>query len=129
MQTINRMMTNISSEDLPASRDFYSQMLDLDVDYDSDWFVHLISKEKKLELGIIKRDHEICPAESNGKPAGFFVTFVVDDVDAAYRQAQGLKLEVVAVPEDTPYGQRRMLLRDPNGIIVDLSSPMKDFSG
>ncbi|WP_366135950.1 hypothetical protein [uncultured Maribacter sp.] len=46
-------MTNICSDNLAESRDFYTKLFDFNVDYDSDWFVHLISKDKKLELGII----------------------------------------------------------------------------
>jgi len=35
-------MTNICSDDLAKSRDFYTKLFDFNVDYDSDWFVHLI---------------------------------------------------------------------------------------
>jgi hypothetical protein len=42
------MMTNICSEKLPESRDYYTKLFDFNVDYDSDWFVHLISKDKQL---------------------------------------------------------------------------------
>jgi hypothetical protein len=41
------MMTIICSEQLPESRDFHTNLFDFCFDYDSDWFVHLISKDKK----------------------------------------------------------------------------------
>ncbi|WP_082338130.1 VOC family protein [Roseivirga seohaensis] len=53
MKAINRIMTNICSDNLAASRDFYTKLFDFKVDFDSDWFVHLISKNKNLELGIV----------------------------------------------------------------------------
>jgi predicted enzyme related to lactoylglutathione lyase len=121
---INRMMTNICSEQLPESRDFYSKLFDFAIDYDSDWFVHLISKDKKLELGIIDINSEIVPKDIRKKPTGTYITFVVDNVDEVFKIAKTNKYEVVQIPENTFYGQRRMLLKDPNNYIIDISSPI-----
>lgn len=122
MQRINRLLTNICSDHLAKSRDFYTRLFDFQVDYDSDWFVHLISADKSLELGIIKRDHEIVPEGYQTNPQGFYVTFVVDSADEVFEIAQQEGLEIVAPPADTFYGQRRMLLKDPDGTLVDVSS-------
>ena len=127
MKTINRLMTNICSENLTESRDFYIKLFDFKVDYDSDWFVHLISKDKKLELGIIDRTNEIVPKDFQNNPQGFYVTFVVDNADEIYKIAESEKFEIISEPKDTFYGQRRLLLKDPNGALVDVSSPIKGF--
>ena len=121
---INRMMTNICSEKLTDSRDFYSNLFDIAIDYDSDWFVHLISKDKKLELGIIDINSEIVPNDVRKQPTGTYITFVVDNVDEVFKIAKTNKYEVVKSPENTFYGQRRMLLKDPNNYIIDISSPI-----
>lgn len=120
-------MTNICSENLAESRDFYTKLFDFNVDYDSDWFVHLISKDKKLELGIIYRTNEIVPNDFQNNPQGFYITFVVDDVDETFEIAKSENFEVLSKPKDTFYGQRRLLLKDPNGVLVDISSPIKGF--
>ncbi|MBR9855444.1 MAG: hypothetical protein GYB37_12855 [Algicola sp.] len=127
MKTINRIMTNICSENLAESRDFYTKLFDFNVDYDSDWFVHLISKDKKLELGIIYRTNEIVPNDFQNNPQGFYITFVVDDVDETFEIAKSENFEVLSEPKNTFYGQRRLLLKDPNGVLVDISSPIKGF--
>ncbi len=106
MNKINRIMTNICSDNLEQSRHFYIKLFDFNIDYDSDWFVHLVSKDKKLELGIIDRTNEIVPKEFQNNPQGF---------------------EIISEPTDTFYGQRRLLLKDPNGTLVDISSPIKNF--
>lgn len=121
---INRMMTNICSEKLNESRGFYTQLFDFTVDYDSDWFVHLISKDKKLELGIININNEIVPVEIRNQPAGTYITFVVDNVDIIFSIAKKHKYKVIQKPENTFYGQRRLLLKDPNNYIIDISSPI-----
>ncbi|KYG84483.1 hypothetical protein AWW67_05070 [Roseivirga seohaensis] len=127
MKAINRIMTNICSDNLAASRDFYTKLFDFKVDFDSDWFVHLISKNKNLELGIIDRTNEIVPKDFQNNPQGFYVTFVVDNVDEIFRIAESEKFEIISEPRDMFYGQRRLLLKDPNGTLVDISSPIKDF--
>jgi len=120
-------MTNICSDNLSDSRDFYTKLFDFNVDYDSDWFVHLISKDKQLELGIIARKNEIVPVEFQTKPNGFYITFVVDNADDVYEIAKSERFEIMSEPTDTFYGQRRLLLKDPNGTLVDVSSPIPDF--
>lgn len=127
MKVINRMMSNICSDKLPESRDFYVALFDFNIDYDSDWFVHLISKDKQLELGIIDRKNEIVPKGFQDNPKGIYITFVVDNTDDLYEIVMTKKFEVIEEPHDTFYGQRRMLLKDPNGLLVDISSPIPDF--
>jgi len=78
MKTINRLMINICSDNLSASRDFYTKLFNFRIDYDSDWFVHLISKDQQLELGIIERTNQIVPNLYQNLPQGFYITFVVD---------------------------------------------------
>lgn len=122
-------MTNICSDNLPDSRDFYTKILDFQIDYDSDWFVHLISKDRQLELGIISRTSEIVPKEFQKNPQGFYLTFVVENADEVFEIAKKEGLKILSEPEDTFYGQRRLLLQDPNGTLVDISSPLPNFGG
>ena len=124
---INRIMTNICSDSLQESKNFYIKLFDFNVDYDSDWFVHLISNDKQLELGIIDRKNEIVPEETRNHPQGFYVTFVVDNVDQLFEIAKTENFDILKAPADTFYGQRRLLLKDPNGTVVDISSPIPDF--
>ncbi|MGB6153106.1 MAG: VOC family protein [Pricia sp.] len=124
MKTINRLLTNICSADLTASKNFYTKLFDFKVDYDSDWFVHLMSKDKQLELGLMDRTHKLVPTAYQNPPNGFYITFVVDNVDELFETAKSEGFEIVEKPSDTFYGQRRLLLKDPDGSLVDVSSPI-----
>ncbi|WBX77987.1 VOC family protein [Tenacibaculum ovolyticum] len=128
MKKINRIMTNICSDNLPESRNFYTKLFDFNVDFDSDWFIHLISKDKKFELGIIDRTNDIVPKDFQDNPQGFYVTFVVDSADEIFQIAESEKFEIISEPTDTFYGQRQLLLKDPNGVLVDISSPIEGFN-
>ena len=127
MERIDRLMTNICSDKLSESRDFYTKLFDFNVNYDSDWFVHLISADKKLELSIIDRTNQIVPVEYQNFPQGFYITFVVENTDKVFEIAKEEGFEVLSEPSDTFYGQRRLLLKDPNGGLVDVSSPIPNF--
>ena len=129
---VTRAFANVLSDDLPATRDFYVALLDLEVAFDSDWFVNLNSGQPEpgagspgCELGIWRRDHELIPADFQRPPSGTVLTFVVDDVDAVYARAQRHGLPVVAEPRNLFYGQRQLLVTDPNNALVDVSTPVE----
>lgn len=127
METINRLLLNVLSDDLEASKTFYTTLFDFQVDYDSDWFVHLISTGKQLELGIMSHESEILPEGIQPQPRGFYTTFVVSDADAVFQSAKAQGMTVLSEPEDTFYGQRRLVLKSPEGSIIDVSSPISGF--
>lgn len=124
---LRRFMTNICSDNLSASTAFYTQLFALKVNFDSDWFVQLVDENNTLELGLILRIHEIVPSEDQQKPQGFYLTFVVDDVEPIHQLANEAAFQIVQAPHDTSYGQRRLLLRDPDGTLVDVSAPIPNF--
>ena len=120
---INRMMTNVCSQDLDKSKSFYTSLFAFKVNFDSDWFIHLVSQEKGFELGIIAEGHDIVPEEVAGRVTGAYLTFVVDNVDEFYVTCQKLGYPIIQEPSMTPYGQKRMLLAAPEGTVCDVSSP------
>lgn len=120
---INRIMTNLCSDNLAESKVFYTSLFDFKVGYESDWFVHLVSEGRELEVGIMQSNHDLIPEEFRGKPAGMYLTLVVDDAMAVYDRTIELGCNVVKAPELTFYGQKRLLLKDPGGVLVDVSSP------
>ena len=42
--TFTRILTNICSDNLEASRDFYVALLGFEVNYDSDWYIQLLTQ-------------------------------------------------------------------------------------
>lgn len=128
---IQRCFVSIFSDQLEATRDFFVKLLNWEVDFDSTWFVHLKAPgNDALELGVLLRDQEIIPEPLRQMPAGAMLTVVVPDVDQVYARAKALDLVIIEPPRDLFYGQRRMLITDPNGMLVDISSecaPADDF--
>lgn len=119
---VNRLLTNLCADNLEESKVFYTSLFDFAVNYDSDWFVHLITEGQELEIGIMQVNHELVPEAYRGKPTGMYLTLVVDDVMTIYENAKKLGYNVLKEPELTFYGQKRLLLADPGGVLVDVSS-------
>ncbi|MBL6431401.1 MAG: hypothetical protein HPM95_10525 [Alphaproteobacteria bacterium] len=46
-----------------------------------------------------------------------------DDLAPVVKTAQSLDAEIVDGPTRMPYGQMRLLLRDPDGTVIDVSCP------
>lgn len=122
MENINRLITNICASNLKQSKAFYTTLFNLTISYDSDWFVHLTSPDSKIELGIVDIQHEIIPKQFQKNPQGIYLTFVVNSVDELYKIAIVHQFNIVKKPHDTFYGQRRLLLQDPDGTLIDISS-------
>lgn len=128
---VSRAFVNVLTDDLAATRDFYVDLLGLKVAFDSDWFVNLTSEVDTGagaagpagEMGIWRRDHELIPEQFRQVPAGVVVSFVVDDVDAVHDHARSRGMPIVAPPRNLFYGQRQLLVTDPNGALVDVSTP------
>lgn len=123
--TIRRTMYNIVADDLPIVRDFYTTLLDMDVIYEAHWCVVLVPRGgPRLELGIIARNSQATPPQAARPEGGGYLTLIVDEVLVAFEQARAMNAEIIEPPTDLFYGQRRMLLRDPAGTLLDISSPV-----
>ncbi|MCK5751511.1 MAG: VOC family protein [Mycobacterium sp.] len=66
-------------------------------------------------------------AQGSAEPAAnrtAIVEFIVDDVDAEFERLSGHVDEVVQTPTTMPWGNRSLLIRDPDGNLVNLFTPV-----
>ncbi len=125
MTNIDRAFTNVLVADVHTSAQFYETLLGMRRHFDSEWFVLLAHPDfPGFEFGVLDRNHETVPKSHNQTPQGLILTFVVGSVDEAYATALEMKATVVEPPRDMPYGQKRLLLQDPDGALIDLSAPI-----
>ncbi len=66
----------------------------------------------------------ITPNAPDRLPAGWEICFVVDDVAAAFEKAVECGAKPVMQPARKPWGQTVSYVRDLNGCLVEIASPM-----
>ena len=65
------------------------------------------------------------PNDLQSRPGGFEVAFVTDDVQSAYDKAVRAGATPAAPPAKKPWGQVIAYVRDRDGVLVELASPME----
>lgn len=112
----------LMTDRLEESRSFYAALLDLDLAFDSDWFAQLISAgSDQAQMGLVAGDHDSIPAGFRDRPGpGFLVTIEVEDIETVYERAVSQEVQVELPLRDEEWGQRHFIVRDPNGIAVDV---------
>lgn len=121
---VNRLLTSIYVNDLEVSKEFYMDLLGLVPTFEADWIVQLADPNNEhVSLSLQPKSHELVPKDFKHPPQGFSITFVVEDCDKVYSQALSLNLNILQSPKNEAYGQRRFLTTDPDGALVDVSSP------
>jgi catechol 2,3-dioxygenase-like lactoylglutathione lyase family enzyme len=127
---LNRVLFNILVKDMASSVDFYRRIANLELIFESDWFVVLTPPgQPNVQIGLIDQVSEFTPRHAWGMHEGAYMTFEVDDVFKALEVARELGVEIVEEPVALEYGQTRLLIRDPNGMILDLSTPTDSLVG
>ncbi len=130
MSALNRVLFNVLCSDLSRSTSFYRDLFDLDTIYESDWYVVLSPKgQPAIEIGLIDQVSQFTPRHAWGMHEGTYLTFVVEDVHETMERAKAMGAEVVAEPVALDYGQTRGLIQDPNGMVIDISTPTERLAG
>ncbi len=114
---IRRVVSNIKSDQFPASRDFYNGVVGFDVAMDMGWITTFVSPDNPTaQVSIISQE-----------PSGIIpnMSIEVEDVDVIHAKAIAAGIEIVYPLTDEPWGVRRFFARDPNGQIVNIVSHHK----
>lgn len=119
---IQRLFPNLVVDDLAADRAALEALFDVEVAFESDWYVQLRAMDADWELGLLRRGGQGAPDAASGRIGGTTITIVVDSVDDLEQVAREAGIEVLEPPRDRFYGQRQLLLRLPGGVVLDVSA-------
>lgn len=115
----------LCSKLIAESRDFYVNHFGFEVVFDADWYVHLAGTETpNVSLAIVDANHQSVPEKFRRPVAGLLLNFEVADVDAEYKRLSDAGLPVELELRDEDWGQRHFILRDPNGVLIDVITPI-----
>lgn len=66
----------------------------------------------------------ITPNRSEATAAGIELAFVTDDVSAGFARATDAGAAPITDPHETPWGQTVSYVRDLNGVLIEICSPV-----
>jgi len=76
------------------------------------------------DLGAKNLPEGYISVESSPKPLGMEIALVTEDVDAAHQQAISAGATEISTPVQKPWGQRVSYVRSPEGILIELCTPV-----
>lgn len=122
--------TIIYVADVPRSVAFYEAAFGLTRRFihESNLYGEMDTGETTLAFAGIEaaemNDLAVLPNNANGPAAAWEICFVTDDVETAYARALSEGCQPVSAPSEKPWGQTVSYLRDPDGCIVEIASPI-----
>ncbi|WP_105428522.1 VOC family protein [Neorhizobium sp. T6_25] len=115
----------IMTDDVAGTAAFYREHFGFEALFSADWYVHLQSRESEhVTLAILDGSHETIPESGRGKVSGLLLNFEVEDVDAVYARLTAAGLPIRRDIRDENFGQRHFITADPNGVLIDIITPI-----
>lgn len=111
--SIRRVVPDLRTEQIAESRDFYTQVLGMDVTMDMGWIVFLVSPSNPTAQVQLMTHDATAPVVPN-------VTVEVQDVDAVHADAVRFGAQIVYPLTDEPWGVRRFFVADPSGTVINV---------
>jgi catechol 2,3-dioxygenase-like lactoylglutathione lyase family enzyme len=113
-----------------SSVDFYERAFGLERRFvhESGEFAELDTGSTRLSFATLELGDGnaggVTPGDPAGRPAHFEVALVTDDVEGAFARARDAGAVVVKEPAVKPWGQTVAYVRDPDGTLVEVCSPV-----
>lgn len=116
----------IQTDKVKETVNFYTRNFRFKPLFETDWYVHLQSKEDAgVNLAILRYDHETIPAQARQCTTGLILNFEVSDPDKEYQLAKKAGVPIVKTLRDETFGQRHFIAMDPNGVLIDVIKPIE----
>ncbi len=107
------IIADLPVTDIEAAREFYTGYLGLSLEeFNLGWVARFTDPETGAHLQVVTRDASA--------PANPVISVKVDDVDAAYAEAQLAGYEIVHPLATEAWGVRRFFVRAPEGNVLNI---------
>lgn len=111
--------------DVAATSRFYQDHFGFQPIFESEWYVQLRGGARGHELALIAFDHETIPPEGRHPTANLILSFEVEDAAANAARLEQAGVTIVQPLRDEVFGQRHVIAVDPNGILLDVITPIE----
>jgi catechol 2,3-dioxygenase-like lactoylglutathione lyase family enzyme len=116
--SVRRVVPDIHTRHLQQSREFYTNLLGLEVAMDLGWITTLVSpKNATAQLSLLERD--------DTAPVVPGISIEVEDVDTVHAEARRRGEKIVHPLTNEPWGVRRFFVEDPEGTVVNVMQHLR----
>lgn len=116
----------IQVADVEATSGFYETTLGFTRIFSSHWYVQLrAASPHPFEIALIEQDHDSIPEPARGPSRNVILSFYVDDATAEYERLAAAGVTIAQPLRDEVFGQRHFIAADPNGILIDVITPIE----
>lgn len=115
--------TGLIVRDPAQSREFYTTHLGFEVQIETKEYVHLQHQGTRFELALLKAgelDH-MKELENATAGAGLWIGLEVENADEESARLWDAGITIVQPPTDQPWGERTIVIRDPDGVLIYLA--------
>ncbi|AVF03386.1 MULTISPECIES: VOC family protein [Devosia] len=120
----NTLYPLLHVRDVAATSRFYQEHFGFEPVFESDWYVQLRGGATGNELAVIAFDHETIPPQGRHPTANLILSFEVQDAAADAGRLEQAGVSIVQPLRDEVFGQRHFIAADPNGILLDVITPI-----
>ncbi|RKP53797.1 VOC family protein [Pararobbsia silviterrae] len=122
---MNFVSTRIITDDIRRLVGFYETVVGLVPRWYTDDFAELSTPSCTLAIASTRTMVLFGASAAQGAAnRSAIIEFLVEDVDARYDTVRGAGAEIVQAPTTQPWGNRSLLLRDPDGNLVNFFTPV-----
>jgi len=121
-----KMNAGIVTSYFKETKDFYIRVLHFEIAYENEFYVLMRAPGTKDHISFLKPNHvsqkPIFHPAFPGK--GVYLTIEVEDLESEYKRIKALGILIEIEPRDEPWGERHFAIVDPNGIGIDIVTPL-----
>lgn len=125
-ETVMKLVSiRLITDDIQQMAGFYQRVLEIEPNWANADFAELTTPVGTLAIGSTRTVGLFAPGSA--RPADnhtAIIEFMVPDVDAEYQRLRETVDSFVNEPTTMPWGNRSLLLRDPDGNLVNLFTPV-----
>lgn len=115
----------IITADVARLVEFYERATGAKAQWATEDFAEVATAGATIAVGSTRTVPLFAPGSAEPAANRSVITeFLVDDVDRTHRELAGFVTEFVAEPTTMPWGNRSLLLRDPDGNLVNFFTPV-----
>ncbi|MFE7527240.1 VOC family protein [Kitasatospora sp. NPDC057542] len=115
----------IITSDVARLVDFYQRATGVQATWATEDFAELKTAHATLAIAGTRTVPLFAPGSARPADNHTVITeFLVDDVDRLHRNLTGFVTDFVTEPTTMPWGNRSLLLRDPDGNLVNFFTPV-----